>query len=85
MEVDRPNSKQLNPQEIQELNRLRAVIEQAVSDGVVTKEEEANIKAIALNPKPSYELLSQELSLYRELVTNKINAGLLKGETFSDF
>lgn len=85
MNVDRPNSEHLTPQETQELARLRKIIEQAISDGVVTKEEEATIKATALHSKPSYELLSQELALYRELVTNKVNTGLLEKDDFSGF
>ncbi|AIE72792.1 hypothetical protein D082_02630 [Synechocystis sp. PCC 6714] len=74
----------MTPEETQELDYLRTLIEQAVANGVVTKEEESNIKSWALHCKPRYELLSQELAMYRELVTNKINAGLLKGESFSD-
>jgi len=85
MLVDRPKLHELTPEEVQELNHLRTLIESAVADGVVTKQEAENIKAKVLHSKPSYELLSQELALYRELVTNKISAGLLKGETFSDF
>lgn len=84
VEVERPNSQQLSAEETQELDYLRSLIEQAVADGVVTKEEESNIKALALHSKPRYELLCQELAMYRELVTNKINAGLLAGETFGD-
>ena len=84
MKVERPDSQQLSAEETQELDYLRALIEQAVADGVVTKEEESNIKALALHSKPRYELLSQELAMYRELITNKINAGLLAGETFTE-
>ncbi|WP_223342736.1 MULTISPECIES: hypothetical protein [unclassified Synechocystis] len=84
MKVEGPNPQQLTAEEIQELEHLRGLIEQAVANGVVTKEEEFNIKAWALHSKPRYELLSQELAMYRELVTNKINAGLLSGETLTD-
>jgi uncharacterized membrane protein YebE (DUF533 family) len=84
VKVERPDSQQLSAEETQELDYLRALIEQAVADGVVTKEEESNIKALALHSKPRYELLSQELAMYRELITNKINAGLLAGETFTE-
>ncbi|WP_322742742.1 hypothetical protein [Synechocystis salina] len=84
MKVERPDSQQLTAEETQELAYLRTLIEQAVADGVVTKEEESNIRARVLDSKPRYELLSQELAMYRELVTNKINAGLLAGEIFTD-
>ncbi|WLT38236.1 hypothetical protein NON20_22535 [Synechocystis sp. B12] len=46
VKVERPNSQQLSGEETQELDYLRALIEQAVADGVVTKEEESNIKAL---------------------------------------
>jgi uncharacterized membrane protein YebE (DUF533 family) len=85
MKTERPNAQQLTPEETKELDHLRSLIEKAIADGVVTKQESINIKAMVLRNKPGYELLSQELTLYRELVTNKINAGLLKEEDFSDF
>ncbi len=84
MKVDRPNAPALTPEETQELNRLRALIETAIADGVVTKDEAATIRTAALNQKPSYELLSQELAMYRELITNKVQAGLLSAEQFSE-
>nr|WP_228023993.1 hypothetical protein [Synechocystis salina] len=85
VKVERPDSQQLTAEETQELAYLRTLIEQAVADGVVTKEEESNIRARVLHSKPRYELLSQELAMYRELVTSKVNAGLLAGEIFTDF
>ena len=84
MKVDRPNAPALTPEETQELNRLRALIETAIADGVVTKDEAATIRTAALNQKQSYELLSQELAMYRELITNKVQAGLLSAEQFSE-
>ena len=84
MKVDRPNVQALTPEETKELDRLRTLIETAIADGVVTKDEAAAIRTMALTPKPSYELLSQELAMYRELVTSKVQAGLLSAEQFSD-
>ncbi|MBD2655092.1 hypothetical protein H6G45_16685 [Synechocystis sp. FACHB-383] len=84
VKVEGPSPQQLTTEEAQELAYLRTLIEQAVANGVVTKEEESNIRARVLHSKPRYELLSQQLAMYRELVTNKINAGLLAGETFTD-
>jgi uncharacterized membrane protein YebE (DUF533 family) len=84
MKVDHPNAKALTPEETQELNRLRTLIETAIADGVVTEDEVSAIRTMALTPKPSYELLSQELAMYRELVTSKVQAGLLVAEQFSD-
>jgi hypothetical protein len=34
MKVDRPNAQALTPEETQELNRLRTLIETAIADGV---------------------------------------------------
>ncbi|MBD2654962.1 hypothetical protein H6G45_16030 [Synechocystis sp. FACHB-383] len=84
MKVDRPNAQPLTPEEAQELNRLRTLIETAIADGVVTEDELSAIRTMALTPKPSYELLSQELAMYRELVTSKVQAGLLVAEQFSE-
>lgn len=84
MKVERPNSQELTPEESQELANLRDLIEKAIADGVVTTDEVSSIRAAALTPKPSYELLSQELALYRELITSKVQAGLLSAESFSD-
>lgn len=84
MKVDRPNAQELTPAETKELDRLRALIETAIDDGVVTKDEAEAIRATALGHKPSYELLSQELAMYRELVTSKVQAGLLSAEQFSE-
>lgn len=84
MKVEHPNSQKLTPEESQELAKLRDLIEKAIADGVVTQDEVSSIRAAALTPKPSYELLSQELALYRELITSKVQAGLLSAELFSD-
>ena len=80
MQVDRPNSQPLTPEETKELERLRKIVEQAAADGVITKEEAANIKDSALGANPSYELLHQEMKMYRELISQKIDAGLLQEE-----
>lgn len=84
MKVERPNAETLTDAEMQELEQLRAMLEQAIADGIVTHDEVANIKAKVKQQKPRYELLSQELSLYRELVTDKVKAGLLTQEGITD-
>ncbi|MEY2985525.1 MAG: hypothetical protein RLZZ568_2142 [Cyanobacteriota bacterium] len=84
MKIERPNSQELTPEETQALNRLRDLIEMAIADGVVTKDEVSAIRTTALTAKPRYELLCQELALYRDLITRKVQAGLLAAEQFSE-
>ncbi len=80
MEVERPNTQPLTPEETQELDRLRRIVESAAADGIITQDEISTIRNAALSQKPSYELLQQELSIYRDLITKKVNAGLLVEE-----
>jgi hypothetical protein len=81
MEVTR-HGKDLTPEEQQELARLRTLIEKAIADNVISKAEDQSIRAIALAGSPSSDLLYEELQLYRRLVTEKVNQGLLAAEKF---
>jgi uncharacterized membrane protein YebE (DUF533 family) len=82
MKVERPNAPELTPEEKQELERLKGIIESAIADGVISNSEYENIRASALEKNPSHELLYQELELYRQLVTEKVRAGVLIAENF---
>jgi hypothetical protein len=82
MKVERPNAPELTPEEKQELERLKRIIEGAIADGIITNSEYENIRTSALEKNPSHELLYQALELYRQLVTEKVNAGVLITENF---
>ncbi|UXE64051.1 MAG: hypothetical protein KA717_16885 [Woronichinia naegeliana WA131] len=81
MEITR-HGQDLTPEEQQELARLHTLIEKAIADNVISKAEEQSLRAAALAGNPSPELLYQELQLYRRLVTEKVNQGLLVAEKF---
>jgi uncharacterized membrane protein YebE (DUF533 family) len=82
MKVERPNARELTPEENKELERLQRIIESAIADGVISKSEYENIRTSALEKNPSPELLYQALELYRQLVTEKVKAGVLIAENF---
>ena len=82
MKVERPNAPELTPEEKKELERLKGIIESAISDGIISNSEYDNIRNTVLEKNPSPELLYQELELYRQLVTEKVKAGILITENF---
>jgi uncharacterized membrane protein YebE (DUF533 family) len=82
MKVERPNARELTPEENKELERLQRIIEGAIADGVISNSEYDNIRNSVLEKNPSPELLYQALELYRQLVTEKVKAGVLIAENF---
>ena len=82
MKVERPNAPELTPEEKKELERLKGIIEIAISDGIISNSEYDNIRNTVLEKNPSPELLYQELELYRQLVTENVKAGILIAENF---
>ncbi|BFM38301.1 hypothetical protein [Synechocystis sp. LKSZ1] len=84
MEVDRPDARPLTPAEMEEYEQLKAIIEKAIADQVLTHDEFTRIRAKALGSNPSPELLYQEFNLYRELVTSQIQAGKIIREGVGD-
>lgn len=82
MKVEHPNAGELSSDDLQELERLKGIIEKAIADGVLSSAEYQNIKRAALEKNPSPELLYQELQLFRELVTTKVKEGVLIAEHF---
>jgi len=82
MKVERPNARELTPEENKELERLKGLVERAIADGVISNAEYDNIRNTALEKNPSPELLYQSLELYRQLVTEKVKEGILIAENF---
>ena len=74
MEVSRPNSKPSSPEELKDLETLKALIEKAIADGLLTKDEMESIKA-AINADG--KITPQELNLCQQLIWSKIDAGQL--------
>jgi hypothetical protein len=79
MEISRPNAKELTPEEKQELAKLKAMIERAVADAVLTAQEIEDLRSVTQRHTEtmSQELLYEELELYRTLVTEKVRKGEL--------
>ncbi|XFA72630.1 hypothetical protein RYO59_000858 [Thermosynechococcaceae cyanobacterium Okahandja] len=77
MERYQPNPTPLTAADKVELERLKAILERAIADGVLTAEEMAQIKRqIRADGKVTFE----ELELYRQFVQEKVRQGLLVRE-----
>jgi uncharacterized membrane protein YebE (DUF533 family) len=75
MEIERPNAQQQpTPEELKDLEQLRAVLERAIADGVISSSE---IEAYKMQAWADGKITPQELALYQELVLSKITAGEL--------
>ena len=72
MKMERPNAKPLSLEELQDLEKLRAMVERAIADGYVTADEMNAIKArIGADGK----VLFEEIELCRKLIWDKIQKG----------
>jgi hypothetical protein len=75
MKFSRCNNKTPSPAELQDLEKLQALIERAIADGKLTKYEMESIQAaMRADGKISFE----ELELCRELIWEKIQSGELE-------
>lgn len=79
MEISRPHAKELTLEEKQELAKLKAMIERAVADAILTAQEIEDLRSVTQRHTEtmSQELLYEELELYRTLVTEKVRKGEL--------
>jgi hypothetical protein len=79
MEVSRPNARELTPEELQELEKFKRMIEHAVADGKISKQDIQDLQDVERSTgKQNPELLHHELELYRTLVTEKLRTGALE-------
>ena len=74
MLVERPNHKELTPDELQSLKKLHSVIDQAIADGKISKYE---MDLIDRTIHSDNHILVEEIALVRELIQDKISSGLL--------
>lgn len=77
MQVEHFPHEELSPNEIEQLEILKRVIETAISDGKLSHNELEHIKHIAFT---NQKLLAAELQLYSKLVLEKIDQGELEYE-----
>ena len=74
MEIQRPNKAPLTEDDLQQLEKLQALLEQVIADGVVTRDELNAIKVqIAANGK----VMIEELDLVRTFLREKVANGEL--------
>jgi hypothetical protein len=77
MLIERPTHEELTDADLQNLIKLKSVIDSAIADGTVSKEDmEAINCAIHSDGKVSIE----EIALIRQLVRDKLDSGLLTYE-----
>jgi uncharacterized membrane protein YebE (DUF533 family) len=74
MEVSRPNSKPSSPEELKDLETLKALIDKAIADGLLTKDEMESIKTAM---RADGKITPHELNLCQELIWSKIDSGEL--------
>jgi uncharacterized membrane protein YebE (DUF533 family) len=75
MKVSHPNAKNPSPEELKNMEKLKALIELAIADGKLSKSEMECIKIkISADGKVTFE----ELELCRELIWDKIQKGELE-------
>lgn len=74
MEISRPQAPAPTPEELEDLEKLKAVIDRAVADGKITQGELAQMRAVVTHDG---KITPQEVELYRTLIIEKINKGEL--------
>ncbi|NEO32306.1 MAG: hypothetical protein F6K36_18110 [Symploca sp. SIO3C6] len=75
MKVFYPNHKELTPEELQELEKFRTIIERATADGVITRGERETITAAMYADN---KVTVQELAMIRTLIQEKVATGEIK-------
>ncbi len=74
MEISHPNRAELTPEEQQELEKFRELVERVAADGVLTRAERDQISAAIHADK---KVTVEELNLVRTLLREKIESGEL--------
>lgn len=81
MENDRPNAKEATAEELQELDKLKGIIEKAMADGKITSDEYQRVKSeIYAHGKTSAAQFDREIELYTSLIQEKLEKGELEYE-----
>lgn len=75
MEISKPNAKEPSPEELQDLEKLQAIIDQAIADGKITEDEIAAMKSQAW---ADGKVTPQELHLFSQQVMEKLRRGELE-------
>ena len=75
MEISTPKGQEPTPEELQELEKLKVIIEKAIEDGKLTGAEFERIKALIRADK---KVTVEELQLVRTQIYDKIESGELQ-------
>jgi hypothetical protein len=75
MKMERPNPQPLSPEELQDLEKLRTLLEQAIADGYVTADE---LNAARARMSADGKVLFEEIELLQQLVWDKIQSGAIE-------
>lgn len=75
MKMERPNAIPPSPEDLSNLAKLRAIIERAIADGKLTRQE---MESIQLEIRADGKVTFEELELCRELIWEKIRNGELE-------
>jgi hypothetical protein len=75
MKMERPNPQSLSPEELQDLEKLRTLLEQAIADGYVTADE---LNAARARMSADGKVLFEEIELLQQLVWDKIQSGAIE-------
>lgn len=74
MEVERPNQS-ISPDELKDLEKLKAIVEKATADGKLTREE---IEIVKIALRADGKITLQELELVQQLIYDKLQSGELE-------
>ncbi|MCP9832799.1 MULTISPECIES: hypothetical protein [unclassified Cyanobium] len=75
MDIAYPNAQPPTPEELHDLKKLMAVLERAISDGVISQNE---MKAFKTRAWADGKVTPAELQLLQEMVLSKITSGELQ-------
>ena len=75
MEISTPKGQEPTPEELQELEKLKVIIEKAIEDGKLTGAEFERIKTLIRADK---KVTVEELQLVRTQIYDKIESGELQ-------
>lgn len=75
MHIERPNAQNPTAAELENLEKLRILLEQAIADGVMSPSE---VEAFKAHAWADGKITPQELELYQTIVLSRIRSGDLE-------
>ncbi len=72
MEISHPHQRELTLEEMREFDKFRAIIKNAITDGIITKDERDQIECVM---QKDSMVTFDELELVRTLINDKVASG----------